>query len=152
MGIDFLVLPVCLNLRWYLQSLQLTKTLHLKSLFYRTVSSLLKVRSGKEEVFWLNIRSQTSLVDPQQSINPVNNPAEEISIECLQKKQQLKFWWIWIQLGGKMHQQSFTQRTARNTRPVNCKVKLRKITIAYDIPWPFHHGNQQLDQQNCFSL
>lgn len=32
-----------------------------------------------------------SLVDPQQSINPVNNPAEEISIECLQKKQQLKF-------------------------------------------------------------
>ena len=27
-----------------------------------------------------------SLVDPQQNINPVNNPAEEISIECLQKK------------------------------------------------------------------
>ena len=27
-----------------------------------------------------------SLVDPQQSINPVNNPAEEISIECLRKK------------------------------------------------------------------
>ena len=86
MGVDFLVLPVCLNLRWYLQSLQLTKTLHLKSLFYRTVSSLLNVRSGKGEVFLLNIRSQTSLVDPQQSINPVNNPDEEISIECLQKK------------------------------------------------------------------
>ena len=62
------------------------KTLHLKSLFYRTVSSLLNVRSGKGEVFLLNIRSQTSLVDPQQSINPVNNPDEEISIECLQKK------------------------------------------------------------------
>ena len=93
MGVDFLVLPVCLNLRWYLQSLQLTKTLHLKSLFYRTVSSLLNVnvRSGKGEVFLLNIRSQTSLVDPQQSINPVNNPDEEISIECLQKKQQSKF-------------------------------------------------------------
>ena len=42
-----------------------------------------------------------SLVDPQQSINPVNNPAEEISIECLQKKQQSKFWWIWIQFGWK---------------------------------------------------
>lgn len=40
----------------------------------------------REKFFLLNIRSQTSLVDPQQSINPVNNPDEEISIECLQKK------------------------------------------------------------------